>query len=158
MLSGIFANILLAQESFVTTGGQAKGSGGSANYSLGQLLLTTNISKTGSVSHGVQQPYEVSIVAGIDDKNAITLGCMVYPNPTADYLKLKIIDSALNLKSISIELSDMNGKILENLNIDDFETSISMQNYLSGTYFLKIILNKNKSNNLAIKTLKIVKI
>ena len=80
---------LKAQQATTTSGGNASGSGGSASYSVGQVVYTTNTGAGGSVSQGVQQPYEISIVSGIEEQG-ITLTCTAYPNPTTDYLTLKI--------------------------------------------------------------------
>ncbi|MDD4385781.1 MAG: hypothetical protein PHD06_11460, partial [Bacteroidales bacterium] len=62
-----------AQESLNATGGNASGSGGSAGYSVGQMVYTTHIGTNGSVAEGVQQPYEISIVIGIEEAKGINL-------------------------------------------------------------------------------------
>ena len=58
---------LLAQEVIPTSGGTASGSGGSASYTIGQMIYTTNNGVNGSVSQGIQQPYEISVVSGIEE-------------------------------------------------------------------------------------------
>ena len=45
-----------AQQATTATGGDATGSGGSAAYSVGQIVYTTHTGTTGSVAQGVQQP------------------------------------------------------------------------------------------------------
>ena len=58
------ASVLLAtqfvysQEAIAASGSEAKGSGGSGSYTVGQTFYTTNTAATGSVSQGVQQPFE----------------------------------------------------------------------------------------------------
>ncbi|MFM2191538.1 MAG: hypothetical protein RLZZ118_495, partial [Bacteroidota bacterium] len=44
-----------AQQATTATGGDATGSGGSAAYSVGQIVYTTHTGTTGSVAQGVQQ-------------------------------------------------------------------------------------------------------
>ena len=65
---------LQAQEAIPATGGEASGSGGSASYTVGQVVYTTNVGTNGnSVAEGVQQPYEISVVTGIPEAKDISL-------------------------------------------------------------------------------------
>ena len=50
---------LQAQESPTAAGGEATGSGGTASYSIGQVVYTTNTGTNGSVAQGVQQPFVI---------------------------------------------------------------------------------------------------
>ena len=43
----------------------------------------------GTVVQGVQQPFEVSIMTGIEHTE-IQIGVKAYPNPTTDFLTLKM--------------------------------------------------------------------
>lgn len=51
-----------AQQAFVAAGGEATGAGGTASFSVGQVLDTAPTSVSGSVSQGVQQPYVNSVL------------------------------------------------------------------------------------------------
>jgi len=141
---------LQAQEALTTTGGNASGSGGSASYSVGQVVYSTNTGINGSVAQGVQQPFEISIVNGLRVAEDVTLHCTAYPNPTKDYLILKVEN--IGKKHISYQLYDINGKILEHDKLEGNETSIVMSNLVPSTYFLKVIDNKKE-----VKAFKIVK-
>ena len=80
---------LYAQNNTVASGGQANGSGGTSSYSVGQINYSSYTGSSGSVTQGVQQPYEISVVTSI--KNiAIDLKAQIYPNPTTDKLILSI--------------------------------------------------------------------
>ena len=57
---------LQAQQSPTATGGEATGTGGTASYSVGQVVYTTNTGTNGSMAQGVQQPYEISTTVGIN--------------------------------------------------------------------------------------------
>ncbi|HNY52249.1 MAG TPA: hypothetical protein PKJ27_02320, partial [Bacteroidales bacterium] len=81
---------LQAQENVNATGGNASGSGGSASYSVGQVVYTSNTETDGSVTQGVQQPYEIWVATAIEEAQAINLLVTAYPNPTTDYLTLRI--------------------------------------------------------------------
>ena len=82
-----------AQQLTTSSGGDASGSGGTVAFSIGQLVYKTNTSSLGSVAQGVEQPYEISIVSGIENKNKVNLNLVAYPNPTADVLTLLIENS-----------------------------------------------------------------
>ena len=139
-----------AQEAILATGGEASGSGGSASYSVGQVVYTTNTGTNGSVAQGVQQPYEISVVAGIEQARDIKLECTAYPNPTTDYLILKVENN--DNENLSYQLYNINGKLIENKKLTSSETTISIANLNSATYFLKV-----SDNNKELKTFKIIK-
>jgi len=144
---------LQAQETIPASGGNALGTGGSVSYSVGQVVYTINSGTNGSVAQGVQQPFEISVVTAIEQAKDITLQCSAYPNPVTDFLTLKIGASfALTIKSLSYQLFDVTGKLLESKKLLGYETSIAMSNLVPATYFLII-----KQNNEEIKTFKIIK-
>ena len=79
-----------AQNTIPATGGNAIGAGGSVSYSVGQVFYTTNTGTTGSATQGVHQPYEISVITGLEEAKGIDLNCIAYPNPTSDFLILRI--------------------------------------------------------------------
>ncbi len=144
-----------AQESINPTGGDASGSGGSASYSVGQVVYSTNAGTNGTVAQGVQQPYEISVVTGIEESKGINLSVSAYPNPTTDYLTLTINDNVKTrhaLSLLSYQLYDMSGKLLQSEKITGNQTSIVMSNLVPATYFVKVI-----QSNKEVKTFKIIK-
>jgi hypothetical protein len=150
LLLGLGLAGLQAQEAIPATGDNASGSGGSVSYTIGQVVYTTNTGKNGSVAEGVQQPYEISVVVGIEQAVYTNLFCKVYPNPVTEFLKLKV--ESYKVENFSYQLYDMNGRLLENKKITGSETSIDMSNHLPATYFLKVTeVNKE------VKTFKIIK-
>ncbi len=150
ILIGLGLTGLQAQESVTATGGNASGSGGSVSYSVGQVVYTTSTGANGSVAQGVQQPYEISVVTAIEEAKGINLSVSVYPNPTTDYLTLEVKD--FELSTLHFQLYDMNGKLLQSEKISGSQTSITMGNLVSATYFVKVI-----QSNKEIKTFKIIK-
>ena len=156
LLLGIGLTELQAQETVAASGGNASGSGGTVSYSIGQTMYTTSTGTTGSVAQGVQQPYEISVVTGLEEAKDISLQYLVYPNPATDILILKIegITQSQGISSLHYitSLYDMNGRIIENKKIEDIETAFSMNDVLAGTYFLKVIQSGKE-----IKTFKIIK-
>ncbi len=141
---------LLAQEVIPTSGGTATGSGGSASYTVGQVVYKTNNGVNGSLSQGVQQPYEISVVIGIEEAKDITLFCSVYPNPTTNFLTLKVENYSFD--KLRYHLYDIQGKLLESKIVTADQTSIAMDNYTPATYLLKVI-----HNNIEVKSFRIIK-
>ncbi|MCE1201342.1 MAG: T9SS type A sorting domain-containing protein [Bacteroidia bacterium] len=140
----------MAQQSANTTGGNAVSSGGSASYSVGQLVYTTFTGTNGSVAHGVQQPYEISVVVGVNEADEKGPKSTIYPNPTLDILILRVYDG--NFYDLSYQLFDMNGRLLQNSKIYSSHTPLEMHNYHKAVYFLNLNY-KNKT----VKTYKIIK-
>ncbi len=137
-----------SQESSNTSGGVASGIGGTATFSVGQTFYTSNNGSNGEVNQGIQQPYTVYLVGINEEPNNISI--KVFPNPTADYLTLKIENFSTNVKNYI--LYDAQGKQILVEKIKGASTNIDLSQYKKGTYFIKV---KNQSNE--IKTFKIIK-
>ena len=130
------------------TGGDASGSGGTVAYSVGQIVYSTSTGTTGSVAQGVEQAYEISSV-GIKE-TALNISLSIFPNPTSDYLTLKVQD--YNNEALSYSLLDEQGKLVLNEQITNQVTQVAMSNLARGAYFINV-LQANKK----IKTFKIIK-
>jgi hypothetical protein len=139
---------LNAQEAFTVTGGEATGTDGSVSYSVGLVSYTTNTAATGSVAQGVQQPYEISVVTGIEEADEIKLSYTVYPNPTTDFLTLQV--NNYDNTNLWYKLLDLNGKLLEHKKIKGDKTNINMSNFVSAAYFLSVTDNKREIKNFKI--------
>lgn len=138
-----------AQEVISTAGGDASSSSGSVSYSIGQLVYSSSYGNSGSVAEGVQQPFEISVVSGVETVG-IDLTLSVYPNPTTDYLLLKVEGDKLS--GLSYQLFDMNGKLLAEKSIADSETHVEVSGLVPATYLLRIA-----KNGVEVKTFKIIK-
>ena len=185
LLLGLGLTGLQAQENINATGGNASGSGGTISYSVGQVMYNTHTGTNGSVAEGVQQPYEISIVIGIEEAEGINLSVTAYPNPTIDYLTLEMQSFVQTQDFASQEaqtqdfasqetqnqyfasLYDLNGKLLQKIPITNQQTRIDMNNLAPATYFLKVTVKTQdfasqevKTQDLAsqeVKTFKIIK-
>ena len=144
-----------AQESINATGSNASGSGGSASYSVGQVAYQTRTGTNGSVTEGVQQPYEISVVTAIEEAKGINLSVSAYPNPTNDFLSLSIEDDVQS-QFIAI-LYDMKGKLLQEIKITDNYTEINMSNLVPATYFVKVVKTSHDLSLKEVKTFKVIK-
>ena len=141
---------LSAQQANPSSGGNASGTGGTVSYSVGQIDYISNSSTGGSVSQGVQQPFEIFALTGIKSTKDLSINLTAFPNPTADFLTLRI-ESATS-KNLTYQLFDMHGKLIATQKISEKETNIAMSNYAAATYFIKIT-----ENNSILKTFKIIK-
>jgi len=153
LLSGLGLTGLKAQEAISVSGGDATGSGGSTGYTIGQVVYTTNTGPNGSVSQGVQQPYEISIVTEVEKTTGIELLISAFPNPTTSHLTLNIENpGTIDIRSLRYQLFNINGTLLETTKINGDQTIIEMNNRVAATYFLSVT-NENKT----LKTFKIIK-
>jgi len=152
---------LQAQTAIPTTGGEASGSGGSASYTVGQIVYTTNVGTNGnSIAEGVQQPYEISVITSIPEAKGINLSVSAYPNPTTNYLTVKVEN--YETANLQYQVFDINGKLLQTVEATGQETKIKTNNLVNGNYFVKVYaVGKNDNtgidNKKEIKVFKIIK-
>lgn len=128
------------QESVHASGGNATGSGGTVNYSVGQVVYTTNNSSEGSVAQGVQHAYQITNVS-INEKNS-NISLTVFPNPTSDFLNLQIEN--FNDETRSYQISDTQGKIIGHGNIVTTQTQIGMHELPRAVYYIHVLDNQNQ--------------
>ncbi len=141
---------LNAQETVLSSGSDAGGVGGSASYSIGQSVYTTVTGINGSMTQGVQQAFEISIVSSIKEAEGIHLFCYAFPNPVTDRLTLKVEN--YDISDLSYRLYDGNGKLIKAGQLETNESDIDLSNVGSAIYFLSVT-EKNKE----IKSFKIIK-
>lgn len=137
-----------AQQNTVASGGVASGSGGTVTYSIGQVAYTSSSGTNGNVNQGVQQPFEIYSL-GLNE-SSIQFNLTAFPNPTTDFLNLNV--SNFNGENLSFQLVDLNGKIIQNKQITEVETEISMSELPSANYFIYLFLNHQK-----VQSFKIIK-
>lgn len=141
-------NYLFAQQSVNSSGGNGSGTGGSLSFSLGQIDYVYANGSNGSVSQGVQQPFEIFML-GTNEIPEITLELSIYPNPTVDILYIKNKNVALEF---IYQLFDVTGKLIASSTKMMRQDQIDVSSFQSGTYILNI-----KTNNNASKSYKIIK-
>ena len=140
-----------SQKNTVVSGGVATGTNGSSSYSIGQVDYKTQLSTTGFISQGVQQPYEVIVLVN-DQFNEIQVNITVSPNPTKDIATIYIEDLT-KWGDLEFNLFDINGRIIqENRKITTSNTDTNLSILPIGIYFLKITASKK-----LVKTFKIIK-
>lgn len=150
LVSGVlWSGLVQAQENSNSSGGDATGSGGTAAYSVGVVLYTSNSGSNGNIEQGIQFPYEIFITAIKETELNISL--TAYPNPTIDKLSLEI--SQYNNENLLFQVLDLQGKLLNIGQITSKQTLIEFSNLPSATYFVNVLNEENKN----IKSFKIIK-
>jgi hypothetical protein len=149
----LFASSVFAQQSITSGGGEATGSGGSASFSVGQVFYQTTSDDGGTVSEGVQQPFEIFVITSIENIPDISVIVVAYPNPVTDNLMLVIKDLIdFSVETFHFRLSDINGRVLQSDKVAGHQTRIDMQNLPPAVYFLSVTDNRSE-----LKTFRIVK-
>ena len=138
------------QGTIPAAGGTATGTGGSVTYTVGQTAFIVVTGTNGFIIQGIQQPYEISTVTAIEDAGDITLGYVVYPNPTEGTIRLVI--RSYDDGSYRFQVYNLKGTVLHEKNVSDEETVISMEREESAIYFLMVIRNDRE-----VKVFKIIK-
>ena len=128
---------LHAQEAVPATGGNASGIGGSASYTVGQVVYNTYTGINGSEAQGVQQPYEISVMVG--EAGNITLQCAAYPNPANDELTVIKTSEGAGI----IEIYNYLGEKIISSELKNYSSIISIKDLNAGVYLYKIIVNNS---------------
>lgn len=145
-----FPTSIWSQNGIPSSGGDFSGTGGSVSFSIGQLFFNTYSGSNGTLSEGVQQPYEISVVIGIEEAYGITLDFLAFPNPTHDALTVKV--NNYNTTDLSYQLFDIKGNIIEFKEINENDAIIYMGLYTPGIYFVRVLCKNSE-----IKLFKIIK-
>ena len=150
LVFGLCLSTVNAQEVTLSSGGEATGSGGSASYSVGQLIYSAIDGDGGTAMQGVQMAYEISVVTAVKEARNISLNVAAYPNPAQEQLKLEI--PGFETADMYWQLYDYNGRLITGDPVKGQLTRIDMSQQVPGTYILKIIRKGQP-----LKTLQIIK-
>ena len=143
---------LHAQSSVHTAGADALGTGGTASFSIGQVMYTGIEGQGGYAGSGVQQPYTITMVGSIDPAPGVSVS--FFPNPVQenDFLVINM-DSGYDASArYSIEIRDLYGKRLIVQEMNEMSTAIPVGDYASGLYLLTVLKNDS-----TIRIFKVVK-
>lgn len=138
-----------AQQNSVTAGGNAYGAGGTVSFSIGQLDFEAANGPGGSITEGLQQPFEILVISGIEE-TGINLILSVYPNPATDFVVLSVPNSSI--ENMSYVLYDIESKLIEKQKLNSSQTSIDMKDLANGIYFINVI-----KKSIEVKVFKVIK-
>ena len=138
---------VLAQERTVASGGDVTGASGSVSYTIGLPDYSNYAGATGSVSQGVQQPYEL-VSVGVEEWNQ-SWEMNVFPNPATSYLTISMKDA---ISSASYAITDAQGRLVLNGDLTEAENTIDIKPLAMSNYYLNISVNSQ-----VVRTYQIVK-
>ncbi len=141
-------SLAYAQDVVLVSGGDATGSGGTANYSVGQIVQTTITGTSGSAIQGVQFYFESETLTIVDV--ATNMNITTYPNPASSSFNLRV--SGHTGGELTYKLYNLLGVVMSKGKVTDGVTQIDIDDLPLATYMLTIN-NKDKT----IKTFKIIK-
>lgn len=139
-----------AQTAVISSGSNAAGSRGSVSYTIGQLTDRTIIGPEGSLTQGIQQPYEITIATAIENEHLVILEYRIYPNPTAG--KITLVIRPEEEDDYSFRLYNITGVMLLERKVESAETEIQMDSLSPDVYFLIVF-----RNNAEVKVFKVIK-
>ena len=128
-------NLVTAQESISSSGGDASGNGGTLSFTVGQVVYTTNSSNSGNSAQGVQHAYEIFTIGTLE--STLDMGFAVYPNPTTEGVTLTV--SNWQSQDLKYLVFDLSGKLLFSGEVVESITHISLHNYPSAPYLIHIV-------------------
>jgi hypothetical protein len=151
--AGIFfyTQPLQAQQATHSSGGNGSGTGGTFAYSVGQTVYTAQSNSTTSLSQGVQQVFEISLITGIEEEEVFDLAVTVFPNPTSNFLIVDIKNYSPGT-TMEIILFDIKGQEVQRKQVTDVQTQLQMEHLASAVYILKLT-----QGNKQVKAFKVIK-
>lgn len=137
-----------AQQNTVASGGEASGSGGSASFSVGQIVWHAIPGQNFSVQEGLQQPFEVFVLSAPEHTENFP-SITIYPNPVTSKLMLELGSPP---EDSHYELYNISGQLIQSQQISSESTPVSMENFQAGVYILQV-----KKSKKSIRSFKILK-
>jgi hypothetical protein len=142
----------IAQSHVVTAGTNVSSTTGSVSFTVGQIDYINATNGSGNVNQGVQQPYEIYKVTGIEHIQLADLDIQISPNPSSGDMTLSIQCSSFEEKHLSYVVTTITGDKLLQQDITNRQTSLHLKNLSAATYFITICNEHTK-----VATYKIVK-
>ncbi len=118
----------------------------SVSWTIGEPVSETYSTSSQILTQGFHQS-KLSVI-GIYDISSDDMLISLFPNPTQDFVNLKVGD----YENLTFQLFSFDGKLVQTNKLLSEKTEIKMNSLSSSTYFLKIL----KGNKL-IKTYQIIK-
>lgn len=139
-------------QTIITTGNDATGNSGSVAYSIGQVVYTYIGQSLHTVAQGIQQQVKNANLEIPEVPAETKAEIVVYPNPTTDYVNIKLKDLESTNEKRSYQLYDIQGRLIKQSTINDTETQVSLSGLRTSIYILKV-----NFNNKAFQSFKILK-
>lgn len=140
------AGTISAQELISTAGGHYSADTQSIDWSLGEVVIATFSEGDYVLTQGFHQSNVT--VTPIDEIPGTDLHVTVYPNPTSDYVTVRLADPPS--EGTGYGLYDFSGQRLFGGGLSDHETTLSFQTLDAGIYFLRIYTGRQAAGKFKI--------
>lgn len=138
-----------SQSNIVSAGGDASSSSGSVSFSIGQVDYVQASSASGSISLGVQQPFEFFQIIGVEELGR-ELNISAFPNPTSEFVQIQLDG---NISNLQLHLYDAIGNLIQATNMNAIQVTLDLSSFSNGIYYLRVLNAENKQ----VKTIKLIK-
>ena len=135
------------QEVISSAGTSFDNSTGSISFTIGECISSTLTSSGVILTQGFQQ--SKLVIIDNNTNRPLGIGIVAYPNPTKEFVTLKIDKS----QDFSFVLYNLTGKVIEKKNIVSSEIKIDFDYLDPSAYILKVL-----KGNEEVKTFKIIKL
>lgn len=141
----LFSGSAKAQEQFVvgSAGVYSELSTGSFAWTIGEMVIVTASIPSNDLTQGFHQ-YPINVI-GIEENKLNPLEISVYPNPADDIINIET-DKLANMS-----IYDMQGKLIDNMDLSSTTTQVDVSYLSRGTYLLMF-----QANGALAKQMKIV--
>ncbi len=117
------------------------------DWSIGECITATHSGGDYVITQGLHQGNYV--VTSVEDLR-LDISMSVYPNPTTDFISLKVESS--KVEDLQYTITDFSGRVLQTEDLAGDIEQLNFTNYAIGTYFISVM-----GNNQLIKSFKIIK-
>jgi hypothetical protein len=126
-------SVVSAQQVVSSNGDSRSAASYEVSWTVGEAVIETFTGSSNALTQGFHQT-KITVTA-VSEILFPGLEIKVFPNPTPDIITIHFSEYVENSRYF---LYDFTGKLLENKLISSTDTEISMNNYASGQYILKL--------------------
>jgi hypothetical protein len=129
---------LNAQNGVVSSGGDIASPNGSVAYSVGQMAYVPIYDETGNMNPGLQQPFQLGIVALHNDRSEYYL--KLYPNPANQFVYLQVSsdEGMIRGDDFNAKVYDVKGNLLIHQRLVDAINTIKIAGLPEAFYIIQI--------------------
>lgn len=128
----------IAQQAFVSGGGDFNNGSGNISLSLGQVFFQHTEDLELKISEGVQQPFEFYLVYTLDPILS-DYSVRLYPNPASDLIYLEV-NSGPEIQQLNFTVTDLNGRKVTSGQMERDLTSLHLAAWVPGLYLLTLFV------------------
>ena len=141
------ANAQMASPELVSSSGDSfNNTSYQLDWSIGECITATHSAGNYVLTQGLHQ--DSYVITSVEDL-ATDINISVYPNPTTGLINLTVFE---NQSCLTVTVSDLNGKVLQEVEVINKVEQLNFSDYANGIYFLAV-----KLENQLIKSYKIIK-